>query len=120
MSQIQLQTNPICPKCKKGHSMKVVAFDRENQQVHYQTDCRVRPLVFSVSEAQSENPEAESFYFNNEGWITYISTHGNYTYQLTTDITENAHALAKAYAGENGIIHAPLASEETEVSEFEE
>lgn len=112
MSVIQLQTNPICPKCKKNHEMKVVAFDVVNQEIHYQTDCRVRPLVFSVSEMKTQNPELESFYLNSEGWMTYISTHGNYAYQLTTDVAENAYALMRAYEGENGIIHTPPMIEE--------
>lgn len=112
MSHIQLQTNPICPKCKKGHPMKVVSVDSANRVVYYETDCRVRPLAFSMDEVISTHPEEESFYFNQEGWITYISTHGNYAYQLTMDAKENAYALAQAYAGENGIIHTPVVVEE--------
>lgn len=119
MSHIQLQTQPICPKCKKGHPMRVVAFDAVNQEVYYQTECRVRPLVFPVSQVQTQDSETEAFYFNNEGWITYISTHGNYAYQLTTDIAENAYALAQAYAGENGIIHTPPVLETEEEEEVE-
>lgn len=119
MELIQLQTQPICPKCKKGHSMRVSHFNLHTQEVFYETDCRVRPIAFSVEEMRTENPENESFYFNNQGWITYISIHGNYAYQLTMDAKENAYALTKAYEGENGIIHTPLPTEE-ELAALEE
>ena len=61
METIQLQTNPICPKCKKGHTMRVCAFDVTTQEVSYQTECRVRPLVYQAKEMETINPSA-SFY----------------------------------------------------------
>lgn len=112
MEIIQLQTNPICPKCKKGHTMRVCAFDVLTQEVSYQTECRVRPLVYQAKEMETTNPSEESFYFINNGWISYTSTHGNYAFELTKDAKENAYALNAAYEGGYEVIHTPKPTEE--------
>lgn len=121
MLLVQLQTQPICPKCKKNHPMKVVAFDALNQEVYYQTDCRIRPLVYSVASVVTQTPEDELFYFNNEGWITYTSTHGNYAHRLTRDVAENQQALSVAYSTKHEIIHTPKSvEEELELMDWED
>lgn len=114
METIQLQTNPICPKCKTNHPMKVVGFDKENQLVYYSTTCRVKPLKIPVQEVQSISDELESFYFNSLGWISYVSTHGNYAFEITTDLKENAHALDMAYQGSFEVYHTPVVEETDE------
>ena len=100
MELLQLQTQPVCPKCKKGHSMRVSHVNVHTQEIFYQTECRIRPLKYSAQEMITQNPDDECFYLNNLGWVTYCQSNEKFAFQLSALPEENTYALMQAYENE--------------------